>query len=88
MSGRACPVAPGSPGSTVCGGAASGDLVDRLDERLDRDAAGLVAVEAALAHVARRKAAAGPDVAGVGFAVGLEHGHPPLLLAQLDRPVE
>jgi hypothetical protein len=69
-------------------GLARGDLADGLDDRLDRGAADLVAVEAALAGGAHGERARGPDVAAVELVVGLEHGHAPLGRLQLDRPVQ
>jgi hypothetical protein len=67
---------------------AGGDGADRLHDRVDRGAAHFVAVQAALAGLARGERARGPDVAGVHLAARLEHGHAPLGHAQLDRPVE
>jgi hypothetical protein len=64
------------------------DALHRLDDRLDGGAANLVAIEAALAGRPRRERAAGPDLAGVELAIRLEHGHAPLLGAELDRPVQ
>jgi hypothetical protein len=59
-----------------------------LDERLDRCAAHLVAVEAALAGGARAEGAAGPDGAAVDVAGRLDDRDAPLPHAQLDRPVQ
>ena len=70
------------------GGGAPGHLGDRLDDCVDRGATDFVAVEAALPHLASGEAAVGPDVTGVGLAIGLEHGHAPLGLAELNRPIE
>ncbi len=62
--------------------------VDRLDQRVDRRAADLVPVDAALVRPAHRERPRGPHVTGVVVAVGLEHRRSPLACAQLDRPVE
>jgi hypothetical protein len=70
------------------GGRAVGDPADRLHERLDRSAADLVAIQAALADLARTERARGPHIAGVEVAVGLEHRHAPLAPPKLDRPVQ
>ena len=64
------------------------EVVDREHQHLDRGAAHLVAVDAALANRPHAELAGLPDVAGVGLLDGLEHGHAPLLHAELDRPVE
>jgi len=64
------------------------DLLDRLHEGVDRRAANLVAIEAALADVADRERARGPDVTAVDLAVGLEDRHAPGVERELDRPVE
>ena len=64
------------------------DLVHRLHQRVDRSPADLVPVDAALAGLAHRERAAGPDIAGVEVAVGLEDRHAPVTSAKLDRPVE
>ncbi len=69
-------------------GAGLAAALHRLDDRLDRGAADLVAVEAALARGAGGEAAVGPDLARVEVAVGLEHGHAPALGADLNRPVQ
>ena len=68
--------------------AAAGDLADRLHERLDRGAADLVAIQAALADLARGEGARGPHIPGVDVAAGLEHRHAPLPRPELDRPVQ
>ena len=68
--------------------AAVDDPAHRLHERLDRGAADLVAIEAALPDLARAEVACGPHSAGVELAVGLEHRHPPLAHPELDRPVQ
>jgi hypothetical protein len=64
------------------------DLLDRLHEGVDRRAANLVAIEAALADVADRERARGPDVTAVDLAVGLQDRHAPGVERELDRPVE
>jgi hypothetical protein len=70
------------------GGRAVGDPADRLHERLDRSAADLVAIQAALPDLARTEGARGPHIAGVELAVGLEHRHAPLAHPELDCPVQ
>ena len=64
------------------------DPLDRLDERFDRGVPDLVPVQAALAHASHRELACRPHTAGVRLAVGLEHRHPPVALAELDRPIQ
>ncbi len=88
ISGRARPITRAGLGSEAARAWPSSDAVDRLDQRVDRGAADLVPVDAALARPAHRERARGPDVAGVVVAVGLEHRHAPLARAELDRPVE
>ena len=60
----------------------------RVQQRADRAAPDLVAVEAALAGVARAERARAPHVAAVDLAGGLQDGHAPLPRAELDRPVQ
>ncbi len=67
---------------------AGGDGRDRVDDGVDRGAPDLVAVEAALACLARAERPRGPDVAAVDLAGRLEHRHAPLGHPELDRPVE
>ena len=85
---RARPAGRPSRGPARAVLAAVGDPAHRLHERLDRGAADLVAVQAALPDRARAEAARGPDLAGVELAARLEHGHPPLAHPELDRPVQ
>ena len=64
------------------------EVVYREHQHLDGGAAHLVAVDTALADRPHAELAGLPDVAGVGLLDGLEHGHAPLVHAELDRPVE
>ena len=67
---------------------AAREVVDRHDEHLDRGVPDLVAVDAALPDRTHLELAGLPDVAGVGVLGRLEHGHAPLVHAELDRPVK
>ncbi len=64
------------------------EVVDREHQHLDRGATDLVAVDAALPDRAQLELTRLPDVAGVSLLDGLEHGHAPLVEAELDRPVQ
>ena len=63
-------------------------VVHGLGDGLDGAATDLMAVQAALADLARAELARGPDVAGVGLLVGLQEGDSPFVHAELDGPVQ
>ncbi len=65
-----------------------GDALHRFDDRLDRGAADLVAIQAALAGRPHGERPAGPDRPGVEVAVGLEDGDAPVAGTHLDGPVQ
>ena len=69
-------------------GAPRGDPGHRLHDGLDRRAADLVTVQAALPRLAHRERPRRPDVATVDGRGRLEHGDAPLRGPELDRPVE
>ena len=68
--------------------AAGGDHADGLEQCVERGAADLVPVDAALARLAHRESAGRPHRSRIEYAVGLEHGYSPLAHGQLDRPVQ
>lgn len=76
------------PEATVVAARARGHQPDRLAQRIDRGTPDLVPIEAGLAGIAHREGAAREHLTGVELVVGEQDGHPPLIHAEVDRPVE
>ena len=62
--------------------------VDRVEDGLDRRATDLVPVQAALGRLPHAELARRPHLSGVDILDGLQHGHSPIRLIQLDCPIQ
>ena len=64
------------------------ESVDRVEDRLDGRVTDLVPVEAALCRLPHAEPACRPHLSGVDVVDGLQHGHSPIRLIELDRPIQ